>query len=59
MAASNIKHWRDQLHEIIFESKTRAGRAFDIILLVMIFTSVLVVMLDSVASLHARYCQFF
>ena len=59
MAASNIKHWRDQLHEIIFESRTRAGRAFDIILLVMIFTSVLVVMLDSVASLHARYGQFF
>lgn len=49
------KPWRAKLHEVIFEADTYAGRAFDIALIVCICLSVLIVMLDSVASLHARW----
>lgn len=51
--------WRSRLHEVIFESNTSAGKAFDICLLVSILTSMAVVMLDSVASLHERYGGIF
>jgi voltage-gated potassium channel len=47
------------LHETIFESDTRAGRLFDIVLFTSIILSVIIVMLDSVASLSARYGNFF
>lgn len=47
--------WRHRLHEIIFESDTRAGRAFDVTLLWAIVLSVLAVMLESVASIRARF----
>lgn len=47
--------WRRRLHTIIFESDTPGGKAFDILLLLSILASVLVVMLDSVASINARY----
>lgn len=48
-------HWREQLHEIIFESDTRAGRVFDEALIVAIFLSVLTVLLESVNSIRAAY----
>jgi voltage-gated potassium channel len=51
--------WRYRLHEIIYESNTRAGKAFDVGLLIAIFTSILVVMLDSVQSLHVPYAKLF
>ena len=47
--------WRARLFDIIFESDTRYGRAFDLVLMLLILSSVLVVMLDSVASLASRY----
>jgi voltage-gated potassium channel len=47
--------WRSRLHEVIFESNTSAGKAFDICLLISILASIIVVMLDSVASLRLRY----
>lgn len=47
------------MHEIIYESNTRAGKTFDIALLIAIFTSILVVMLDSVQSLHIPYARLF
>ena len=47
--------WRGRLYDIIFESDTRAGRAFDIGLMLLILTSLVVVMLDSVPALAARY----
>lgn len=46
---------RARLHEIVFESDTPAGRAFDVSLIVAIVISVVAVMLDSVASIHADY----
>lgn len=47
--------WRFKLHEVIYESNTRAGKAFDVGLLFAIFTSIIVVMLDSVQSIHQTY----
>ncbi len=52
------RHWRRQLHEIIFEADTRAGKAFDVLLILAILASVLAVMLDSVADIRARYGTF-
>ena len=43
--------WRGRLYDIIFESDTRAGRIFDLGLMLLIISSVIVVMLDSVAPL--------
>jgi voltage-gated potassium channel len=46
-----------KLHEIIFEADTKTGKAFDIILLITIMASVIVVMLESVASIKAEFGQ--
>ncbi|MGZ8261227.1 MAG: ion transporter [Caldimonas sp.] len=43
------------LYRVIFESDTRAGRTFDLILIWLILASVGVVMLDSFETLHARW----
>jgi len=51
--------WRSRLHQIIFESDTRAGKAFDVALLACILLSIMVVILDSVASMHLRYGTLF
>jgi voltage-gated potassium channel len=51
--------WKVKLHEVIFESDTTAGKVFDIILLAAILLSVLVVLLDSVPSLHLQMGDFF
>jgi len=47
--------WRGTLYEVIFESDTPAGKWFDVALILSIVASVVVVMLDSVASLNARH----
>jgi voltage-gated potassium channel len=43
------------VRQIIFEADTPRGRAFDVGLIVCILVSVVCVLLDSVASIHARY----
>lgn len=47
--------WRLRLHEVIFESDTVAGRAFDVALLIAILTSVAAVVLESVAEVRREY----
>jgi voltage-gated potassium channel len=47
--------WRRRLHEIIFESDTRAGRWFDVSLIWLIVLSIASIMLESVASVRARH----
>jgi voltage-gated potassium channel len=47
--------WRLKLYTVIFEADTRAGRLFDLVLVWMILTSVVVVVLDSFEALHARW----
>ena len=59
MATETSSHWRSRLHEVIYESHTRAGKIFDICLLILIFASIIIVMLDSVQSLHDRYGTLF
>ena len=46
---------RRRIHEIVFEADTPAGKAFDVALLTLIAASVGLVMLDSVAEIHARW----
>jgi voltage-gated potassium channel len=54
-APSRLGPTRRRLHEIIFEADTPAGRAFDLLLIGSILASVVVVMLDSVASVRAEH----
>lgn len=51
--------WRLRLYTIIFEADTRAGRHFDQWLIVAIVASVVVVLADSVHSLHAQFNREF
>lgn len=50
---------RARLHDIIYESNTVAGKAFDVALLFMILASILVVMFDSIDEWHLRYGNLF
>ncbi|WP_282032453.1 ion transporter [Winogradskyella eximia] len=55
---SNQKHnWKTILHEIIYEADTPAGKRFDVLLLIFILLSILLVMLESVASIDKEYHQ--
>jgi voltage-gated potassium channel len=47
--------WRLQLYTVVFEADTRAGRLFDLALIGCILASVVVVVLDSMASVHTRH----
>ncbi|NNE70523.1 MAG: ion transporter [Rhodothermales bacterium] len=46
---------RYRVHQVVFGTDTRAGRVFDVVLIGAILSSVLIVMLDSVASIRAEY----
>ena len=47
--------FRSKVYGIVFESDTRAGRLFDLILLWLIVLSILSVFMESVASFRAKY----
>ena len=49
---------RKKLHNIIFGVDTPAGKSFDLILLFLILLSVLIVIIDSVPLLGAKYGDF-
>lgn len=44
-----------KFYEVIFGTETPAGKWFDVILILVIVTSVVVIMLDSIPRLHAVY----
>ncbi len=46
---------KDRLYEIIFEADTRAGKIFDVSLLITILLSILLVVLESVPSIERDY----
>ena len=50
-----MNRWRLKLHEVIFEADTPAGKWFDVLLILAILISVVMVMLDSVASMRNAY----
>ena len=47
--------WRQRLHTIVFEADTRAGRTFDFALIFCIVMSVVIVILESIASVDQRW----
>jgi voltage-gated potassium channel len=51
--------WRQRLFEVIFESETPAGRAFDKVIVTAILVSVAVVIADSVPALNQRFRAVF
>ena len=57
--SSSAPGWRSRSHEILFESDTPAGAAFDVGLLIAIVLSVVVVMLESVQSLNMQFREVF
>lgn len=52
---TKLTGWRLKLHEVIYETNTRAGKLFDIGLIVAIALSTFLVMIDSVESIHVQY----
>ncbi len=51
--------WRAKLHVIIYEADSRAGKIFDLVIIVAILFSILLVMLESVKELDAKYHTLF
>lgn len=49
------KGWKHRVHEIIYEADTPLGKWFDILLFFLIIVSVLLVMLESVRWIDAKY----
>ncbi|MDD2545226.1 MAG: ion transporter [Burkholderiaceae bacterium] len=58
-ASPPFSGWRQRLYTVIFESDTRAGRAFDIALIGLILLSLVVVVMDSVPTLQPRWHAVF
>lgn len=54
-----LKPWQKKLHEIIFGADTRLGKLFDIVLFYVIIASIVLVMLESVQELDAKYNLLF
>ena len=59
MEKANDITWRGRLHNTIYESNTVAGKAFDVALLILIISSIVVVMLDSINSYHQQFGRIF
>ncbi len=55
MSPGDSRSWRARLRVIIFDSDTPAGKLFDLVLILFICLSVVVVTLESVSSLGARW----
>jgi len=49
---TKLKH---KLHEIIYEADTPMGKAFDVLLVILILFSVLLVMLESISNIDVKY----
>lgn len=54
-ANDDMDNLKAKLYEIIFEADTKAGKAFDVALLVVILTSVFLVMLDSIPEISKSH----
>ena len=50
-----LSPWKNKLHEIIYEADTPMGKLFDLILFFIIIFSVILIMLESVKSIDAKY----
>lgn len=54
-SGTRINSWRQAFSTIIFESETPAGRAFDVVLLVLILTGVFIAIFESITSYRIRF----
>lgn len=54
-----LKPWQIKLHEIIFGANTKSGKLFDVILFYVIIASIILVMLESVRELDAKFHLLF
>jgi voltage-gated potassium channel len=52
-----MSKFKNKLYEIVFEADTPEGKAFDVLLLIAIFMSILVVMLESVQGINQKYAD--
>lgn len=52
---AKTKDWKEKLHEIIYEADTPMGKWFDVVLILIIIFSVILIMLESVDSVDAKY----
>ncbi|GAB3531422.1 ion transporter [Pontibacter brevis] len=59
MTPKERTNFREKLYTIIFEAETPGGKAFDVILLLLILLSVLVVSLESIEELNDKYLPWF
>ncbi|MHA6249220.1 ion transporter [Pontibacter sp. CAU 1760] len=59
MSIKQMNPFREKLYTIIFEAETPGGKAFDVLLLVLILSSVLVVSLESISELNLKYLPIF
>jgi len=55
MSKTKKQTWRDKLYEIIYEADTPSGKLFDVVLLIFIIASIILVMLESVSWIDAKY----
>lgn len=55
MESTNKHNWRSKIHEVIYEADTPSGKLFDIILLFLIISSIVLVMLESVSTIDLKY----
>ena len=55
MAEKSINTWKTNLHKIVYEADTPAGKLFDVVLIFLILISIVLVMLESVDSIDAKY----
>jgi voltage-gated potassium channel len=51
--------WREKVHEVIYEADTKAGKAFDVALIIVILISLILVGLDSVDYISEKYHSIF
>lgn len=49
-----MQRWRERARRVIFEADTPGGKAFDVVLLALIVTSVLLVMVESMPGVRER-----
>ena len=54
----NAKNWRLIIRRVIFDTDSRAGMLFDVLLLIMIALSFLVILLTTVDEINLQYGQF-
>ncbi len=55
----DAKQKKENLYHIIFETNTRAGKTFDVIIIVLIVISILAVILESVKSIQQNFGEVF